>query len=190
VFDNAPDWLPAVRDDWQLLATEEFGFGVVPDLDGVLTDSVRRELLLQLSKRALKRLEAFGDPISAATLNALGAGKSGGGFPATSQRMSFWNPHAPSSACWKTLRTQVESHRQPAPVDPPPPLEAPLATFRGSDLSKARLPGQRSRRSDSASATLEGGRPGTGDGWKRSCGGLGPVNGQAYALKLPAHGPA
>jgi hypothetical protein len=81
VFDNAPDWLPAVRDDWQLLATEEFGFGVVPDLDGVLTDSVRRELLLQLSKRALKRLEAFGDPISAATLNALGAGKSGGGFP-------------------------------------------------------------------------------------------------------------
>jgi hypothetical protein len=80
-LDNAPDWLPAVRDDWQLLATEEFGFGVVPDLDGVLTDAVRRELLLQLSKRALKRLEAFGDPISAATLNALGAGKSGGGFP-------------------------------------------------------------------------------------------------------------
>lgn len=77
---DAADWLRTTRDDWQLMATEEFGFGVVPDLDRVATDDERCKTLLELSERALVRLKQFGDPLQPATLNAIGAGKPGTGF--------------------------------------------------------------------------------------------------------------
>ena len=89
---EAPDWLRTAREDWQLIATEEFGFGVIPDLDGVLTDQARLGLVLQLSKRALARLKAFGDPIPKASLNALGAGKPGEGFPRDQVANVFLEP--------------------------------------------------------------------------------------------------
>jgi hypothetical protein len=44
---------------------------VVPDLDGVLTDPDRRQTVLRAARRALAKLESFGDPISASTLNAV-----------------------------------------------------------------------------------------------------------------------
>lgn len=75
-----PTWLRTARDQWQLIATQEFGFGVIPDLDGVLTDEERRKVVLALAHRALARLESFGDPIPAKTLNRLGAGKPDSAF--------------------------------------------------------------------------------------------------------------
>lgn len=72
---EAPQWLAATRDDWNILATEEFGFGVIPDLDGLLTSKERRDLVLSLAERALARLESFGDPVPAARLNALRSGR-------------------------------------------------------------------------------------------------------------------
>ena len=78
---HVPAWLAQARDEWQTLATEEFGFGAAPDLDGTLSDAWRRRLVHGLAKRALARLESFGDPLTAAQLNALHASKSGSGFP-------------------------------------------------------------------------------------------------------------
>jgi hypothetical protein len=72
-----PAWLSEVREDWYVQATEEFGFGHVPDLDAYLTDSSRVALLSQLARQANQRLQGLGDPIPMHTLNALGAGKSG-----------------------------------------------------------------------------------------------------------------
>lgn len=89
---DVPDWLKAARDDWQLLATEEFGFGVVPDLDGLLIDDARRETVLGLARRAYARLESMGDPIPATTLNSLGAGKDGEGFPRDVPAETFLKP--------------------------------------------------------------------------------------------------
>jgi hypothetical protein len=70
-----PEWLTEVRNDWYEQATEEFGFGVEPELDINLSDESRRELILALARRVLVHLETLGDPIPAATLNAIGAGK-------------------------------------------------------------------------------------------------------------------
>lgn len=77
---DRPEWLARVRDDWFLLATEEFGFGAAPDLRGVLTNEERTALFRELAKRALCRLESMGDPITPSTLNAIAAGKSRDGF--------------------------------------------------------------------------------------------------------------
>jgi hypothetical protein len=62
-------------------SAEEFGFGVMPELDLVASDDERRKRVLELCKRALTRLETFGDPIAHDTLNALRAGRPGEGFP-------------------------------------------------------------------------------------------------------------
>ncbi|MCP5070918.1 MAG: hypothetical protein GY946_30510 [bacterium] len=78
---ESPEWLRVARDDWQLLATAEFGFGIVPDLDGILTDGERRQLVLNLAGRAVERIRSWGDPIPASTLNAVGAGQGPTGFP-------------------------------------------------------------------------------------------------------------
>jgi hypothetical protein len=67
-------WLAELRQQWYELATEQFEFGVVPDLDAELIDEERRELVLHAAERALSRLEGLGDPISTAQLNALGKG--------------------------------------------------------------------------------------------------------------------
>lgn len=64
----APSWWPELRQEWHELVTEEFGFGVVPDLDSALADDTRRELVLRAAERALARVRALGDPISGAAL--------------------------------------------------------------------------------------------------------------------------
>src|SRR5579862_5532606 len=55
-----PDWLRSAREDWQLAATGEFGFGVIPELDAYLTDDSRKTCLLGLADRARARLDALG----------------------------------------------------------------------------------------------------------------------------------
>lgn len=69
-----PSWLPELRQEWYELATEQFGFGVAPDFDATLIDDARRELVLHAAQRALRRLEALGDPIPVSQLNALARG--------------------------------------------------------------------------------------------------------------------
>lgn len=72
-----PEWLDEARDDWHIQATQELGFGHVPELDRYLTDASRIELMLKIARQAYQRLEQLGDPIPRDTLNSLGAGKSG-----------------------------------------------------------------------------------------------------------------
>ena len=74
-LDPRPEWLQVMRDDWYLQATEEFGFGIVPDLERHVSEAGRCLLVCDVSKRALSRIKGFGDPILASTLNSLGAGK-------------------------------------------------------------------------------------------------------------------
>lgn len=68
---EVPDWLSQARADWQLQATAGFGFGVVPELDELITSAARRDLILALCERALKRLRAYGDIIPRAELNRI-----------------------------------------------------------------------------------------------------------------------
>lgn len=71
---------------------QEFGFGVVPDLDGVLTTPSRLELARELGLRVVARLEALGDPISATALNAIGAGSADSAFPRDLPASMFTEP--------------------------------------------------------------------------------------------------
>jgi hypothetical protein len=73
IQDPAP-WLVAARDDWNEAATMGAGFGVIPELDGFVDDEERRKVVLGLCELASQRLREMGDPVPAATLNALGAG--------------------------------------------------------------------------------------------------------------------
>jgi hypothetical protein len=68
---DAPQWLRDLREEWETQATAKFGFGVMPGLDNVVTDDARRQVILALASRALDRLKTLGDPIPAATLNAI-----------------------------------------------------------------------------------------------------------------------
>jgi len=67
----AQDWLRELRDGWELQATAQFGFGVMPGLDRVIISEDRRTTVLALARRAFARLQSFGDPIPRATLNAI-----------------------------------------------------------------------------------------------------------------------
>ena len=77
---EVPTWLREARDDWQLLATEEFGFGAAPDFDDVVTDEVRRQVMFGICSRVAGRILSFGDPIRADLLNSLGAGREESAF--------------------------------------------------------------------------------------------------------------
>jgi len=77
---SLPDWLQALREEWWLQATEGFGFGVTPNLDGFVTDEYRRELVLTLCHGAQEALRQYGDLISADALNALHTGGEGAVF--------------------------------------------------------------------------------------------------------------
>ncbi len=74
------DWMSAAHEDWNDAATMGFGYGVIPDLDAFVTDEDRRSIVLHLCERALTHLLAIGDPIPAASLNQLGAGRSDSRF--------------------------------------------------------------------------------------------------------------
>jgi len=73
-LDQIPDWLREARDEWELQATAGFGFGVMPELDRFITDDSRRYTVIDLTRRALKELESWGDPITSETLNDLETG--------------------------------------------------------------------------------------------------------------------
>ncbi|MCA9678024.1 MAG: hypothetical protein KC464_23565 [Myxococcales bacterium] len=71
---DKPAWLVAAAAEWNEVATMGHGFGVIPDLDNVITDESRRDTVLRLAEAAARRLRELGDPIPAAVLNQLGAG--------------------------------------------------------------------------------------------------------------------
>lgn len=68
---SRPRWLQDVREEWYIQATEVFGFGVMPGLDEVVTNEERRDVILDLSSRAMKRLRTYGRVISKDELNAI-----------------------------------------------------------------------------------------------------------------------
>jgi hypothetical protein len=91
-LERVPDWLRDARNDWQDLATQEFGFGVVPNFDCVVTEPSRRALLRELGQRVVARLEALGDPIPADALNGIGAGSADSAFPHDVPASTFTEP--------------------------------------------------------------------------------------------------
>lgn len=78
-YDNPP-WLVTAAADWNEVATMGFGFGVIPELDAVITDEERRQVVLGFCQVAMDRLRALGDPIPAEVLNSLGAGPADSSF--------------------------------------------------------------------------------------------------------------
>jgi len=76
-----PPWLAEAREDWNIVGTQGFGFGVIPELDAFIIDEERRKIVLSLCEAANERLRQLGDPIPAATLNSLGAGPLDSCFP-------------------------------------------------------------------------------------------------------------
>jgi hypothetical protein len=68
---DSPEWLRKAAEEWNVAATGHFGYGVDPDLDDIVTDDARREVVLAKARRALGRLQALGPTIPATTLNAL-----------------------------------------------------------------------------------------------------------------------
>lgn len=68
---NPSDWLKGVREEWHLQATAGFGFGVMPDLDNVVTSTERRDVILGLSSKAMERLRGYGPIVHKDELNAI-----------------------------------------------------------------------------------------------------------------------
>ncbi|MDO9018372.1 MAG: hypothetical protein Q8S73_01535 [Deltaproteobacteria bacterium] len=77
---DPPAWVPAHRAEWFAVATEEWGFWALDDLDRELPDREGALLIARLARDVVARLEAMGDPISAEQLNAIGAGRPDGFF--------------------------------------------------------------------------------------------------------------
>lgn len=77
---HAPAWLREAADDWHLQATAGFGFGVTPELDEFIIDDERRNIVLGISESALKRIDAWSDPVSAQMLNDFDVGGPGAYF--------------------------------------------------------------------------------------------------------------
>lgn len=68
---NPPDWLKEVRQEWYLQGTAGFGFGVMPGLDDVVTNAERRDVILDLSAKVMKRLRDYGPVIRKDELNSI-----------------------------------------------------------------------------------------------------------------------
>ncbi|MDI3287414.1 hypothetical protein [Polyangium sp. 15x6] len=68
---SIPDWLEEARQEWHTQATAGFGFGVMPGLDAIVTSSERREVILDLCSKAMKRLHDYGPVVPKAELNAI-----------------------------------------------------------------------------------------------------------------------
>lgn len=79
-IEATPEWMKEMRDEWHLQGTAGFGFGVMPGLDRYITDDSRRNTVVELSRRALSKIESWGDPIPRETLNALQTGGEGATF--------------------------------------------------------------------------------------------------------------
>jgi hypothetical protein len=76
-MDSAPAWLKALRAEWHVQATAGFGFGVMPGLETFLTSGARRDVVLDLSAKAMERLRTFGPMIAKDELNAILKGTEG-----------------------------------------------------------------------------------------------------------------
>jgi len=68
---SAPQWLKEVREEWYINATAVFGYGVMPGLDRVVTDSERRDVILDLCSKAMKQLNDYGPVITMSDLNSI-----------------------------------------------------------------------------------------------------------------------
>lgn len=77
---NPPGWLEEARKEWHLQATAGFGFGVMPGLDAVVTSAERRDVILDLSSKAMKRLHDHGPFIRKDELNAIQGSSEAGYF--------------------------------------------------------------------------------------------------------------
>lgn len=87
-----PEWLREAREDWHINATEDLGFGVVPDLDGFITDEGRRHVVLDICTRALSTLHQLPDPVPAGALNTMGGGCAGSVFERDLPLMNLLEP--------------------------------------------------------------------------------------------------
>ena len=67
-----PTWLDDLREDWHTQATQGFGFGIMPQLDKVVTDD-RKPLLLQLFRHARDAMNQHPDIMTPDELNTLQA---------------------------------------------------------------------------------------------------------------------
>ncbi len=77
---HVSSWLKETREEWQLQATAGFGTGVDPDLDRFVTDETRREIVLSLSKDALRTLGQKGEVIGKEELNHMCLGGEGSSY--------------------------------------------------------------------------------------------------------------
>jgi uncharacterized protein YjbI with pentapeptide repeats len=87
-----PAWLGELRDNWQLQATAEFGYGIVAELDKYLQGPGRLVLVRDAARRVVTRLRSLDDPIAPATLNAIGAGQPESQFERPVPRAALLEP--------------------------------------------------------------------------------------------------
>lgn len=76
-LESPPEWLKEVRLEWYTQGTEGFGFGVMPGLDQFVTSPESRNVILDLSDKAMRRLRDLGPVIAADQLNAIMRGGKG-----------------------------------------------------------------------------------------------------------------
>lgn len=73
-LDSLPSWLLNLREHWEFQTAGNCSGFMSAKLDEFVTDDERREQILLLSERALQRLDAYGEVISAGELNSMGVG--------------------------------------------------------------------------------------------------------------------
>ncbi len=91
-LEDIPDWLAEVREEWDVQSTAGFSFGVMPGLDRYATSEDKRQTLIDLSRRALKKLESYGQVISRDQLNSFGTGGEGSSYISDVATAEFIRP--------------------------------------------------------------------------------------------------
>lgn len=114
-LDNIPAWLREVRDEWELQSTAGFGFGVMPGLDRFITDDEQRDVILGLSRQALKKLEGYDQVIPHEALNAL---KTGGEAAPYTQDVPVWRFLRPARYFAKLIEGSLPPSEKDARVGP------------------------------------------------------------------------
>jgi hypothetical protein len=89
---DAPDWLRHISEEWTIMGTSHFGFGVDPNLDELISDDERRDVVLTIARRAMARLESLGPLIPAETLNGLRDWGAGFTFARDAEAKYFLEP--------------------------------------------------------------------------------------------------
>lgn len=86
---DPPAWLLEMREHWDVISTQGFGYGVWPDLARFVTDDERRDIVVSLFERVLHRLKEYGEFISPDELNAMGTGGQGSFFTVALPAVEF-----------------------------------------------------------------------------------------------------